>query len=340
LKAFCFQAPRWSLNQNRSTFFGTNIERSAVQKIFLALTAAWLGTSAAQATFLREKFNADPALDGWQVFGDADLFAWNPTNHALDVTWDSSQTNSYFYHPLGATFAKADSFCVLFDLNLTDANASGYFQLAIGLCNFAEATSTNFSRANGVSPDLLEFDYFPDGPFSSGPSVDATLVDSEDRFYFAFDTNSLPDSITMRVVLIHRGGASAVTCEIFTNGQPFRALNSVYDGGPGGFQLDTLAICNYTTTDDIYGDSLLAHGSVGNLTFASPLPVDKIKTFAEGQIQFASDTNWLYTLEQSSDFQTWSAVAPPQLGNGTNLLLQATNLPANKSFYRVRAELP
>ena len=84
---------------------------------------------------------------------------------------------------------------------------------------------------------------------------------------------------------------------------------------------------------------LLAHGTVGNLAFASPLPVGMVNVLAAGQVQFTSDTNWLYTLEQSADFQTWTAAAPASFGNGTNLLLQATNAPA-AAFYRVRADLP
>ena len=95
-----------------------------------------------------------------------------------------------------------------------------------------------------------------------------------------------------------------------------------------------------TTLDDAYGDSLLAHGTIDNLSFASPLPVDKVKAVAAGAIQFSSDTNWLYTLEQSTNFQTWTPAAPASFGSGTNLMLQATNSPAGKNFYRVRADLP
>ena len=133
-----------------------------MKRIHSVVLAGLFAASAGHAMLVHEKFATDPALDGWRVFGDASLFQWDSTNQVLNVTWDSSQTNSYFYHPLGATFTKADSFCLLFDLNLTDVDAVGYFQLALGLCNFAEATSTNFSRANGISPNLCEFDYFPD----------------------------------------------------------------------------------------------------------------------------------------------------------------------------------
>lgn len=300
-----------------------------------------LSVVSAFAATITENFSTNPLQHGWQIFGDTNLFQWDSANQNLAVTWDSSQTNSYFYHPLGTTFTKADSFCVLFDLNLTDVNAKNYFQLAVGLCNFADATSTNFSRANGNSPNLFEFDYFPDGPLSYGPSIDATLIDTNSNFYFAFDASRpLANGMIYRVVLTHQAGASSISGQVFTNGQIFTSLPGIAAYGANDFRLDTLSINNYTTTDDIYGDSLLAHGTVDNLAFASPLPIDLVKTIAAGTIQFSSDTNWLYTLEQSADLNTWSVAAPALLGNGTNLILQATNLPADKSFYRVRADLP
>ena len=312
-----------------------------MKKIRLLVIATLFCASVGNAMLVREKFTTDPALDGWQIFGDANLFQWNSANRVLDVTWDSSRTNSYFYHPLGATFTKADSFCVLFDLNLTDVDATNYFQLAIGLCNFAEASSPGFSRANVASPDLFEFDYYPDGPNSWGPSIDATLVDANSKFYFSFDaTQPMANGVTYRVVLIHRAGESSISGMVFTNGQVFTKLPKPYSNGPDDFRVDTLAVCNYTTTDDSYGDSLLAHGSVGNLAFASPLPVGLLESTAAGQVQFVSDTNWLYTLEASADFEAWTTAAPPVLGSGTNLLLQATNPPADALFYRVRADLP
>ena len=111
-------------------------------------------------------------------------------------------------------------------------------------------------------------------------------------------------------------------------------------GGITNFLVDTLSVSSYQ--DDGFGDTLLAHGTVGNLAFASPLPIGPIHPPAAGKAQFVSDTNWLYTLEQSPDFQTWrSGRADGPEGNGTNLLLQATNVPVNNMFcYRVEADLP
>src|SRR5674476_1393784 len=88
-----------------------------------------LSAASAFAATITENFSTNPLQHGWQIFGDTNLFQWDSANQNLAVTWDSSQTNSYFYHPLGATFTKADSFCVLFDLNLTDVNAKTIFNL-------------------------------------------------------------------------------------------------------------------------------------------------------------------------------------------------------------------
>ncbi len=314
-----------------------------MKKLFVTLAIAGLSVlPAAHATLVREKFTTNPALDGWQVFGATNLFHWDFTNQNLAVTWNSTNQNSYYYHPLGATFTTNDGFCVLFDLQLSDASASGYgFELAIGLLHFSDATNASFSRANSPLPNLFEFDYFPPDGFGDAASEDATLKDAQTNFagfYFAYDNLPLNPGVTYRVVLIHHAGTATISGEVFTNGIVASTLPNVYSGGAGAFQLDTLSVSSYA--DDGYGDSIIAHGTVDNLAFASPLPVDKVKAVAAGAVQFSSDTNWLYTLEQSTNFQTWTPAAPASFGSGTNLMLQATNSPAGKNFYRVRADLP
>jgi hypothetical protein len=319
------------------------IERSAMSKIrSLAIAGLFvLSLTSMFAATIVEKFTTDPALDGWQAFGDTNLFQWDATNQNLAVTWDSSQTNSYFYHPLGMTLTTNDSFCVQFDLQLNDATASGYgFELAIGLLHFSDATNADFSRANSPSPNLFEFDYFPADGYGDPASVDATLKDSQPGyagFYFAYDDLPLNPGVTYRVVLIHPAGTETISGEVSANGQIISSLPNIYGNGAGAFQLDTLSVSSYT--DDGYGDSILAHGTVDNFAFASPLPVGVVEAIAAGQVQFASDTNWVYTLEQTADLTTWTSAAPASPGNGSNLILQATNVPTDKSFYRVHADL-
>jgi len=314
-----------------------------MKKIRLMLALAGLSVlSAAQAALVYEKFTTDPALDGWRAFGDTNLFRWDSVNCKLAVTWDSSQTNSYYYHPLGLTLTTNDSFCVLFELQLNDAIAyNSGAELAVGLLNFSEATNANFSRAFGTSPDLFEFDYFPAYVYADQPypaSVDATMIDTASDFYFAYDNLTLDPGVTYQILLVHQAGAESITGEVFTNGQPVSSMPTVYSGFPGAFHFDTLSVSSYT--DDGFGDSILAHGTVGKLALATPLPIGMVNSPAAGRVQFISDTNWLYTLEQSVDFQIWTPAASASFGNGTNLMLQATNPPAGRSFYRVRADLP
>ena len=306
----------------------------------LVLTAARSG-----AATLLEDFSTEPLQNGWQIFGDTNLFHWDATNQVLDVTWDSSQTNSYFFHPLGVTLTTNDSFCVEFDLQLNDAVAAQYGnEVAIGLFHLSDATSPDFNRANGPQ-NLIEFDYTPAihyGGYDEPDTIQATLKDSQlgyAGFCWAFDYLTLSPGTTYRVLLIHRAGETAISGDVYANGQRLSTLRNANNYGPvGNFQLDTLSVSSFQ--DDGFGDTLLAHGTVGRLVFATPLPVGVIKTTAPGQVQFASDTSWIYTLEQTADFQTWMTAAPAFFGNGTNLILQATNPPAGRSFFRIRAELP
>jgi hypothetical protein len=302
-----------------------------------------LSIASLNANTIVERFTTDPTLDGWQVFGDTNLFHWDSTNQNLDVTWDSSQPNSYFYLPLGKTLTITDSFCIVIDLQLNDAVGTGFSsELGIGLLNFSDATNSNYLRTFGTLPDVFEFDYFPADEFGDPASDDATLVDADTDFYFPFDNLTLNPGMTYHILLLHQSNTAAISGQIFTNGQLMTSLPNVFSDMPTNgsiaFQLDTLSISSYA--DDGFGDDILAHGSVSKIAVASPLPVQTIQNLAPGQTQFISDTSWLYTLEQTADFKTWTPAAPAVFGNGTNLVLQATNLPGDKEFYRVSAGLP
>ena len=155
-----------------------------MKKVCLFLLAGLMTVSSAKAMTLTENFASNPLQNGWQIFGDTNLFQWDSTNQNLDVTWDSSQSNSYFYHSLGTILTSNDDFTLAFDLQLNEAEASGFgFELAIGLFNLGEATNADFQRSTGEnSPDLVEFDYFPDVGY--GPTVWPTLVDTNSGFNY------------------------------------------------------------------------------------------------------------------------------------------------------------
>jgi hypothetical protein len=310
--------------------------------------AGLFALSAANATTITENFTNNPSHDGWRMFGDTNLFQWNSTNQTLDVTWDSSQANSYFYHPLGTILATNDNFSLEFDLQLSDATATGSFEVAVGLLNLSDATSTNFSRPIGSTPNLFEFDYFPDGGY--GPSIDATMADltvtatNDSDFYFAYDNLPLVIGVTYHIILTHVAGEPTISGEVLTNGQIYTSLPNVYTGTITEFRLDTVAVSSYSAAGDTFGDSLLAHGTVDNMVVTlPPPPIQNLAgSLSNGvwQAQFSDQNDWLYTLARTSDFQSWTNVSPAIPGNATNLFLQDTNPPADKAFYRVSASRP
>jgi hypothetical protein len=298
------------------------------------------------ATTITENFSADPLQCGWNIFGKTNLFVWDSTNQNLAVTWDSTNQNSFFYHPLGTVLAIDDDFSLSFDLRLSSATACGYgFELAIGLLHFSDATTADFSRSGGNSPNLFEFDYFPADDFGDSFSMDATLKDAQPGyagFYFAYDNLPLIPGVTYRITLTHTAGSSALGGNVLADGEPYASLTKIYSKPLTDFRLDTLSVSSYT--DDGFGDSIFAQGSVDNFVVTLPPPPVQNLTggFSNGvwQAQFLSRSNWLYTLQRSADFQSWTNLSPATSGNATNLFLQDANPPLAEAFYRVSAERP
>ena len=128
-------------------------------KLFIFLLPGLVAASIGGAATFTENFSAGPLQNGWRIFGDTNLFAWDSTNQNLAVTWDSSQTNSYFYHPFGTILARSDDFGISFDLQLADIAIgvnpakTNTFELAVGFINFNSTTNASLQRGTGVSPN-------------------------------------------------------------------------------------------------------------------------------------------------------------------------------------------
>ena len=306
-----------------------------------------VAASVCGAATIMEDFSADPLQNGWQIFGDTNLFQWDSTNQNLDVTWDSSQTNSYFYKSLGTILAVSDDFSLSFDLQLNDIASSGSTELSVGLFHFSDATNSVFSRPAANTPNIFEFDYFPNNGVGQ-PAIVATLTDTnvnssnKKDFYFVFDNQSLDIGIIYHIVMTHAAGQTNITGEIFADGQLYSSLSRIFAGPIADFRIDTIAVTSYRNS----GNSLLAHGTVDNFVVTLPPPPVQNLTgvFTNGiwLAQFISQSNWLYTLQRSTDLQSWNDVpaAISISGNGTNLFLPDNNPPPDKSFYRVLANRP
>lgn len=337
-----------------------------MKKILTLLTL--LAAASGKALDFSDNFTVNPLTNGWSVFGDTNLFQWDSTNHNLAVTWDSSQPNSYFCHPLGINLTTNSSFSFSFDLTLSDAQIeAGTFELAVGLLNFADATNGNFLRGTGDNAtNLVEFDYFLDPNF--GNSVAASEVDSNGFFADIYDDVDVTNNYTFHIAVTYFAGDSFLSSEIGSTNKandyrmpspfPLGPLytfmpNSYMEPGFGNLNVDTLAIMSYDATgtyDDNgnLGDvSLLAHGTVANVSFTtSPDPVGNMngQRFSPDvypnnfDVQWQSYSNWTYVVQRTVDFQTWTNISGVGHGDGDVYDFFDTNAPPNQAFYRVQAQ--
>jgi hypothetical protein len=308
---------------------------------------------AAEEIFFTEDFATAPGQRGWQAFGATNLFAWHGTNQNLQVTWDSSQPNGLFYHPLGMVLSKTNDFILEFDLRLADVaigtttNKPYTFQLVVGLTDLASATNAAFLRGTGFdSPNLVEFDYFPDSGY--GATVSTPIISSNNEWNAGGFTYplALTTGDVFHVQMRFVAARQTLMTRMTRNGAPFGPLKDATLGASfSDFRVDQMAISSYSDAgqDPAFAGSILAHGTVDNFVFVCPPPVGDLTGGFTGnawQVQFISHTNWLYKLERTADFQTWTEVSNSLAGTGANLTLSDPNMPGGKAFYRVRATRP
>jgi hypothetical protein len=305
---------------------------------------------------LHEDFASNPAGHGWKVFGNTDLFAWDSTAQNLQVTWDSSQPNSYYFHSLGTVLTKADDFSLGFDLRLSSSAAGintakpNPFQLAVGLINLGQATQPGFLRGTGSdSPDLVEFSFFPDpgGAWIWGPSLTTTMIDESGTNWSTggFGPYSLSVTDLYQITLTYTASNQTLHTSILKNGASFGPVSDAQlNTNFLNLYVDQVAVCSYSDAgqDPAYAGSILAQGTIDNFVVTMPPPpVGRLQgglTQGIWQVTFLSATNWLYTLERTSDFQSWVNVGPAVSGTGAILTLQDTNPPSLRGLYRVQAQ--
>ena len=312
------------------------------------LVAASVGVAAT----IQEDFSGNPQSDGWNIFGDTNLFQWDSTYQNLDVTWSSTNQNSYFYHSLGTIVAKSDNFGISFDLQLSnivvgvDPVKPATFEVAVGFINLVSATSTNLERGVGINAvhgarNLCEFDYFPDSGY--GATISPTLISSNNQYASVFaHPYTLDPGALFHVTMTYTASNQTLQIYVTRNGIAFESTNTVLGTSFSDFRLDQIAISSYS--DAGADGSLLASGTVDNIIVTVPPPPMQNFTgsFTNGfwQAQCLSQSNWLYTLQRSTDFQSWTNVSSTTPGNATNLFLPDIHPPGAAAFYRISVQRP
>jgi hypothetical protein len=302
------------------------------------------------ADFL-EDFTNPPEASRWQTHGDDSLFQWNPAGH-LDVTWDSSRTNSYFFHPLGTILGKDDDFTLAFDLRLKSVMPGFHpgkpntFELAIGLINRANATHTNFFRGKGTGTvrNLFELDYFPDAGLGATlwPAVWSTNASLSYRDANDYTLIELPLNTVLRIELTYTATNRTLQSAILADGQPFGPINDlVLSSFFTDFRVDAFAICSYS--DEGTDSSLLATGEIDNVRLTLPPPpvgeLALVRNASDWQLNFTSRTNWFYQAEVTSAFDGWQAAGNEMSGTGEVIGLPV-EVAGPPKFWRVRATRP
>ncbi|HTQ51747.1 MAG TPA: hypothetical protein VMJ12_13620 [Candidatus Acidoferrales bacterium] len=319
----------------------------------LLILCSLVAASISGAATIEEDFSGNPQQDGWKIFGDTNLFQWDANNHNLDVTWDSSQTNSYFYHALGTILTRDDNFHLSFDLMFQDY-ASGTtpgkpydFEAAIGFLNFTNAMQTNFSRGAGINKmygpeNLVEFDFFP--AFATyQPTISQVIVSTNNTWlYNNNDLLDLTPGQWFHVDMDYTGSVRMLTTIVTNNGGQYGMTQTI--SVPTNFDFRITAISVNSYSDQNATGSILAHGAVDNIVVnVPPPPVQNLTgNFTHGiwQTQFLSQSNWFYALQRSADFQSWLNISSAMPGNATNLVLQDTNPPTAMALYRISAQRP
>jgi len=329
--------------------------------LLFLLVAITTATPAKAATW-SDDFSADPTATGWKSFGLPSLFHWNSANRNLEVTWDSSQTNSFFYHPLGTILTTNDDFTFAFDIRLSDirygisAGKTDTFEIAVGLFNSRTITNANYFRGSGQNStygvkNLVEFDYFPDAGF--GATFSSTVVSTNNRIKPAhnFPLEMTPGDL-FRLTFTYTATNQILRTSATKNGAPFGLSpgNSLVDLSVSGlpdFRVDSFGISSYSdaiqTGPPNFWGSILAHGTIDNVSATlPPPPVQDLRitqTTPMPAIQFSARTNWIYFLEHSPDLQNWTQTTST---NGRNGIITINDPAANSPalFYRIRAERP
>ena len=324
-------------------------------KSFVSIVLLMVALVRATGATFTESFATEPTA--WRIWNPG-AFQWDAEEQNLAVTWDSRQTNAFFYYKLPLTLTRQDNFAVEFTLRFDDLQVGidpakdSTFEICIGFLNLRNAMRTNYFRGSGVNAitgarSIAEFSYFPDSGL--GATVAMEMVSTNNQFAYS---HTFPVELAVgeayRVKMSFDAGTQVLSTEILRNGEPYgeppnntiHPLN--YTSNFGDFDLDAFSITSYSDAGQSpqYAGSVLAHGMVDDVVITWPdPPIKTIQGFREGDkwvVHFEAMGSWVYSLERTADFQTWSEVAT---GTGVSELAD-DNPPVEQAFYRVSARRP
>ena len=291
-----------------------------------------------------ENFSANPLANGWAAHGDESLFEWDAEGGALAVTWDSEKPNSNFQRPLGLTLTEADTFAFAFDIALDEVKAGHLdgqpytFEVAVGLMSIESGKADGFSRGTGTdSPNLVEWDYFPDTGF--GATISPAIASGKSQFAAGF---TFPAELVVgkkySVRMEYDPAERTLKTFMLENDKAWKTIKTVALADDFvGFAVDAFSISSYTAKGS--KSSLLANGSVDNLAIGVGRSKPRIVNtrLADGQWTARSFGYGTadYLLERSADLRGWQPVRNGVREDGFYLRLIDENPSLGDGFYRL-----
>ena len=291
-----------------------------------------------------ENFSANPLANGWAAHGDESLFEWDAEGETLGVTWDSEKPNSNFHRPLGLTLTEADTFAFAFDIALDEVKAGHLdgqpytFEIAVGLMSIESAKADGFSRGTGTdSPNLVEWDYFPDTGF--GATISPAIASGKSQFAAGF---TFPAELVVgkkySVRMEYDPAERTLKTFMLENDKAWKTIKTVALADDFvGFAVDAFSISSYTAKGS--KSSLLANGSVDNLAIGVGRSKPRIVNtrLADGQWTARSFGYGTadYLLERSADLRGWQPVRNGVREDGFYLRLIDENPSLGDGFYRL-----
>jgi hypothetical protein len=327
-------------------------------KHFVSILLLMVALVRATGATFTESFSTEPIH--WQSWNPG-AFHWDSQNQNLAVTWDSRETNAYFYYKLPMAVTRRDAFSVEFTLRIDDLmlgidpTMPSTFEISIGFLNLAEAKRPNYLRGSGVDStrgarSIAELAYFPDSGL--GATVSMALVSASNQFAYS---HSFPVELTLgdifHVTMAFEPSTQVMSMHLLRNGEPYGEApdNTIrpltYPSTFGDFAMDAFSVTSYNDAGQApqYAGSILAHGIVDDvvITWPDPPVTNVAGTFDAAQwiVQFTAKRGWNYTLERTADFLSWeTVVSAPGVDGPMQLTDEAPN--SGNGFYRISAARP
>ena len=283
--------------------------------LLLAIVFITIESSLSANNLHFETFDSDPLTKGWSVHGDKSLFEWDEDSESLRVKWDTERPNSFFYKPLGRVLTESNSFAFTFQITL-DSVKAGYlegkpytFQVALGLLNISSAIDKNFNRGTGSdSPNLVEWDYFPDTGFGATVSPAVASDKSEFSAGFTFPAELLIGK-TYSIKLIYNSEERVLKTEMLEDGKSWANIQTVEISSDfSGFFVDTFSISNFSAKDS--ESSLLAIGTVDEVALVTSDTLPKLFGVKINGSQWEAKSFLIepeiWKVESSNDVLNWN----------------------------------